>query len=121
MNTDRELLELAAKAAGIPLTRWCPKGTWDEEPELEGWMDATCNFWNPLVDDGDALRLAVNLSILCYVGETHDKGKMAVATLMYHTPHFEALEDANTDKYAAIRRAIVIAAAEIGKRKYEAT
>lgn len=118
MNADKELLEMAAKTVEIELD-------WDIPPNarnpwrmtgVKGAEDygPVCE-WNPLTDDGDAFRLAVNLSILCYVGETHDNGKIAVATLMYHTPHFEALEDANTDQYAAIRRAIVRAAAEIGK------
>ena len=55
---DRELLELAAKAAGIDFytpeggdTPWCGRGFY-----LRG-----CAVWNPLEDDGDALRLAVQL------------------------------------------------------------
>jgi hypothetical protein len=50
--TDRELLEAAAKAAGIELT------------DFHGLLvipdpKAGCPPWNPLEDDGDALRLAV--------------------------------------------------------------
>ena len=52
---DRELLELAAKAAGM---------TWWRDPKTDSayWGDAheryICSVWNPLTDDGDALRLA---------------------------------------------------------------
>lgn len=47
---DRELLELAAKAAGIGLV-------WSSEQESP--RDAGCwNIWNPLRDDGDRYRLA---------------------------------------------------------------
>jgi hypothetical protein len=48
--TDRELLEMAAKAAGIPDGEWreghgiCP-------PE---WHERHRYYWNPLEDDGDA-------------------------------------------------------------------
>lgn len=58
--TDRELLELAAKAAGATSAL----GAWldGSEPYSSG-----CGFlagdrvWNPLTDDGDALRLAVDV------------------------------------------------------------
>ena len=46
--TDRELLELAAKAAGLE----------------EAKMRIEFNQWNPLTDDGDALRLAVKCAQL---------------------------------------------------------
>ncbi len=47
--TDRELLEWAAKAAGLP--------------DITGWTDADWDTygWNLFTDDGDALRLAVKL------------------------------------------------------------
>src|SRR5213082_1472322 len=62
MKTDRELLELAAKAAGITI-QW--SDSWgcfkrDARPVPLGcseWL-----LWRPLSDDGDALRLA---SALC--------------------------------------------------------
>lgn len=50
MNTDAELLRLAARVAGIT---------------MENSQDDQLDFfnWNPLTDDGDALRLAVGLRI----------------------------------------------------------
>jgi len=55
-DTDRTLLELAARAAGIKLAWSSMDG---QSPRNEdGWF-----VWNPLTDDGDALRLAVNLRL----------------------------------------------------------
>ena len=99
--SDRELLEFAAKAAGYVL----------QETE-DGYE---CNFddsriWNPITDDGDALRLAVKLRIdvdfyLADVQAKHDQTD----------PVFELFSE-HTDPLAATRRAIVRAAAEIGRQ-----
>jgi len=71
-KTDRELLELAAKAANMDvmwdreeLADFCAKreGMW-----LKGMRSdsANCEYWNPLTSDGDAFRLAVELQLtLC--------------------------------------------------------
>lgn len=53
--TDRELLELAAKAVGLS-AYWVDAG-------LNTHTDACPNIWNPLTDDGDALRLSNKLRI----------------------------------------------------------
>jgi len=50
--TDKELLVLAARAAGIPLSF-----------DLNRIDGLTNDYWNPLDDDGDAFRLAVKLTI----------------------------------------------------------
>jgi hypothetical protein len=93
--TDKELLELAAKAAGIV-------GRWDEEADCFVPRDGPI-FWNPLTDDGDALRLAVKLGIRIDFQGSSVKADDHVCTAL--------------DVYAATRRAIVRAAAEIGKTK----
>lgn len=103
MTTDRELLELAAKAASLPECGWMGSA-------FMYVKDDTFTDWNPLTDDGDALRLAVKLGLLvhgtdspstvwCQVGECPDA----------------FLEAAKPDPYAATRRAITRAAAEIGR------
>ena len=91
--TDREMLELAAKAAGIV-------GTWHRSGFVaySGWSGG---FFNPLTDDGDALRLAVTLSFI-------DDGDWPAVTNEIYT-------HCNGDWFAATRRAITIAAAKIGK------
>jgi hypothetical protein len=55
--TDRELLALAAKAAGIPVV-------WDDEAGCYLRQDRMGTVpWVPLTDDGDALRLLVKLRL----------------------------------------------------------
>jgi len=58
--TDRELFELAAKAADIPLK--------PDFAERSDYYMTDRLMWNPLTDDGDALRLAVKLGIDFYMG-----------------------------------------------------
>ena len=102
--TDRELLEMAAKAAGHEL-RWVEDGWGVDRPRVvEG--DSLVR-WNPLEDDGDALRLAVNVGI--DVDQYFDKVETWKAGL-----HGFIVEAYGDDPCAAIRRAIVRAAAAIG-------
>jgi len=100
--TDREMLEFAAKAAGIESGGglfWCP---------------ATGNAWNPIADDGDALRLMVSIGIRDYFGLEVQK-HCVQATCFEPWEHCEYEEYKNQDPIAATRRAIVRAAAEIGR------
>jgi len=107
--TDRELLKLAAKAAGMTLT-WegdnppYPRSRRIEQPNLNP-------PWNPRDDDGDALRLAVRLKLSVDFFDD--------AITVEHTPDnsqcYEVIEPVGTDPYTATRRAIVRAAAEIGR------
>jgi hypothetical protein len=102
--TDKELLELAAKAAGIEYD-FC-------RPELGGCQirkPFVSGFWNPLTDDGDALRLAVKLEIDLIIGTGHK-----FVTARNEVTQLNEYEYTQ-DKYAATRRAITRAAAEIGK------
>lgn len=59
--TDRELLELAAKAAGYQIED-------REGGALAIVRDGRWWLWNPLTDDGDALRLAVKLRLAIDIG-----------------------------------------------------
>ena len=109
--TDRELLELAAKAAEYQKI---------EYHNLKGSMldfrygrdEAIWNgedYWNPLVDDCEALRLAVALGLRIEIN-TQVLGDTLVISEFY-----DSVECHNGDPYAATRRAIVRTAAEIGK------
>jgi hypothetical protein len=96
--TDKELLMFAAKAVGIKLL-YCP----DVLPRDCTGMHELMNIfaapvWNPLANDGDALRLAVKLGI-------------SVPTKWDN----ELMDKYGLDVYSATRRVIVRAAAEIGK------
>lgn len=99
MKTDRELLELAAKAAGIELLRWVdyPEGFKTTESQWEAW--------NPLTDDGDAFRLAFQLHLTV----TFD----AEATYAMQTG--KRVGDVDGSLARCPRRAIVRAAAFIGE------
>ena len=97
--TDRELLELAAKAAGIELK-------WSGEMDVPPRMQPSWESWSPLTDDGDALRLAVKV-------ELHVFGSRIGGSV--NEDIFIDAWDCNNNPYAATRRAIVRAAAEIGK------
>jgi hypothetical protein len=103
--TDRELLELAAKAAGYALCEW-PDETGKLRAEIEpNWRPV----WNPLTSDGDALRLAVKLRLPLRDGLN---GTVETGNERSGRPIWEFW---GTDPYAATRRAIVRAAAEIGR------
>lgn len=101
--TDQQLLELAAKAAGYEISKF-PAGKLWVRFGVTPWVE-----WNPLEDDGDALRLAVKLQlpIRFPLNGTVESGN---AKSGY--PYWEVLD---SDPYAATRKAIVRAAAEIGK------
>lgn len=105
--TDRELLKLTAKAAGIVLAF---------EPFIHGGPDGSAFtqeglFFNPLNDDGDALRLAVKLRL------EFEWWKNGISANHASTPVMP-IEHVGDDPCAATRRAIVRAAAELGKNMH---
>ena len=70
--------------------------------------------WNPLTDDGDALRLAVKLNF--FIQMMHETNYVEVTPMQKYDNRFITFgENLNDDPYAATRRAIVRAAAEIGR------
>jgi len=56
--TDRELLEMAAKAAGITRHDWIGIGLQEQRVHGVPHCGTDGPIWNPLTDDSDALRLA---------------------------------------------------------------
>ena len=91
---DKDLLELAAKAAGaVWVDQTFPYG---EFGRMMLDFGGGVSEWNPLESDGDALRLAVKIKWV--------PSRVEVVGLSM-----------NEDPYAATRSAIVRAAAEIGK------
>lgn len=138
--TDRELLELAAKAAGIVLYvkqqdgERVPDGThariWDRpggKLTVLFWNDnrdhPMCRKpsqpgnveWNPLTDDGDALRLAVKAGMELSADDEAGHAPFAYARVKGcgDSYVFEPIED---DPCRALRRAIVRAAAAVGEQ-----
>ena len=112
-DKDKELLELAAKAAGIKALR-SPDGVLRDCTGGDPMMNIFASKpWNPLTNDGDALRLAVQLEMQVSIGF---QGRINVAVYL----GVEALpvnfrEVKSNDPLAATRRAIVRAAAKIGR------
>ena len=116
--TDRELLEAAAKAAGLAFKWRSGDPKWGAEHVGAAiYDDGALVPWNPLADDGDALRLAVrlNLAVNQYPIYENPKHSVLVQLKSLDDSRFSAVEPHNGDHYAATRRAIVRAAAEIGK------
>lgn len=113
--TDRELLEYAAKAADMWVEAFSLND--DDLPDFHkerGFRLAYGRgWWNPLTDDGDALRLAVRLGMDTYHAD--DEGRAVYASYPTARGITYAIEPYSNDPYAATRRAIVRAAAEIGR------
>ena len=101
-KADRELLKLAAKAGGYSLSA---------VPGMI-WSDTAAEYipWDPLADDGDALRLAVRLGLSVYCPGVDDETAVA-----RNFGGVRIMELVTEDPHAATRRAIVRAAAEIGR------
>lgn len=117
--TDKELIELAAKAAGFNL-RWFKVKQWKNMNGRIGpyrYFTGTVDVygshhtkpWNPLTDDGDALRLAVKLdmhiALFC----------VAMDSRVLADGDDWVVEGWECGKYEATRRAITRAAAQIGR------
>lgn len=111
--TDRELLELAAKAAEVKY-EWASDSGCCIGVEGNQWNGGP-KYWNPLTDDGDALRLAVKLNINIEFMFTLGGKWHGVNCWPYGKGDCAGVEVDAADPYAATRRAIVRAAAEIGK------
>lgn len=111
-EADRQLVESAAKAAGI-------NAVWESIPHRTAmygreWVcridGHPCREWNPLINDGDAFRLAVKLDLTV----RHYSGSTVAQSGAPGTPcAYEEASD-HGKPCAAARRAIVKAAAVIG-------
>ena len=108
-SSDKELLTLAAKAAGITFFKYVENVTDYDSDHYGGpaiQISHSAETWNPLTDDGDALRLAVKLGM---------RLNLPTQTYAYVGANDQLEYCKNEDYYAATRRAIVRAAAQIGR------
>ncbi|MDB5975195.1 MAG: hypothetical protein JWR07_1955 [Nevskia sp.] len=109
MASDRELLEKAAKAAGYNYTEFAAP----DELSPDGWgfvrflKGQHVVFWNPLTDDGDALRLAVKLHMRVEISEQDQ----ATTAFVPGAVQGYGCDFSAGGKEAATRRAITWAAA----------
>lgn len=109
MNEQR-LLDQAAKAAGLIKHKYCD--AWKAMAAYtvqDGFYGPT---WNPLKDDGDALRLAALLKMdIEFFGSVSD----VRASRWHRKRHYEAWGEAKDDMAKALRLAITRVAADIGR------
>src|SRR5690606_3089083 len=107
---DKELLELAARAAGMDYLVWTPgvSPLVPGEKRINGQM-----VWNPIHDDGDALRLAVKLRLDIQIN-SDDVTAISADVDGWVS---ELVIDENVE--AATRRAIVRAAAALAQEQGE--
>lgn len=114
---DRELLELAAKGAGY----WVEQCREDDEVHVKTWAHGNYSKWNPLEDDGDAIRAATS------AGLSIERRKFSIS--VSETPDENWLDDdlgeilatesvgvGSLCPHKATRRAIVRGLAVIGGR-----
>lgn len=94
--SDRELLDLAAKAAGLEVWSDVDGNRYSGSPERP---------WNPLTDDGDALRLASDLQFSVSIDCGYTRVVDQDCRVTFERNH----------GIAWARRAIVIAAAGVGR------
>ena len=109
--SDREMLEFAAKAAGWGTGPW----VWSERA---GGFIYRVNgdrvIWNPIADDGDAMRLILRLRLEPrLIDNSHSNGAEPGRVTLHNFAGI--VENIDGDSLAATRRAIVRAAAEIGR------
>ena len=101
--TDREMLELAAKAADLRVKVASNSGRGLK-------VHGNCNWWNPLTDDGDALRLAARLNMDIEINEFF--------VIVYCPSELDCILielEIKEEKMKTARLAITIAAAKAGK------
>lgn len=113
--TDRELLEMAARAAGITLD-------WFEPTSKHGDAVAQIGdeYWDPLTDDGDALRLAVATGLSVHTARPGSKDSTVAVEWVSPVAGGDGVwvdEPIGSDRNHDTRRAIVRAAAEIQIQK----
>ena len=106
--TDSELIDLAAKGARINLKKDL-SGVWRNCTRMPpGFCIFDAKPWNPITDDGDALRLAVKLEMKINVSQGNVQVRFKENTPMVFVR-------TGIDTYEATRLAITRAAAEIAK------
>ena len=112
---DREMLELAAIGAGY-------KFSWSEKYDCaEIWLDGDRKktFWQPHIDDGDAMRLRGKIG--AWITDEGDAVRVEINRYPQSSVAIEVYERdlsggfaSNQSVCRATRRAIVRAAAQIG-------
>ena len=115
-NPDRELIALAAKAAGIPPPADAYEGAIDSTGAFIYYDDCegkSWHAWNPLADDVSAMQLVVKLRLHLVAGSVF--AEVLLPGLHGDYAGAALVERNGADPAAALRRAITRAAAEVGR------
>ena len=99
-HQDKALLEKAAQASGLKIHYWiegCPMVVCSERAKTGSGLGLHPKSWNPLTNDGDALRLMAQLKISPYLSINIDHGTQG-------------------KNVETVRRSIVLAAASSNKQ-----
>lgn len=112
MHSDRELLELAAKAVGgMKKHQMMPDRFANNYNKVS--FKIPC-VWDPLTSDGDALRLAVDLGLVVCIMRSAGFTGIYLPACSIGGKH-DVVQLHGDDLFTATRRAIVRAAAAIGE------
>jgi hypothetical protein len=111
----REMLELAALAAGVNNHQWVGFGLQEQIVHGVPHCGTEGHIWAPQDDDGDSFRLAVVLGLDVSQGKRQDDTPVAYA----ETATYRACENHGNDPLAATRMAVLRCAAEIGKSMHQ--
>jgi hypothetical protein len=106
---DREMLELAAKAAGFTVHGWI------NDRFIVNFGDGMRGEWNPLTDDGDCARLQAALQIDNYWDAYQVQMQHIYIRSDEIHKHTAQYKDHGGDRLAAWRAAVVAVAIAIGK------
>lgn len=112
--SDQELLELAARAAGECFSHKLDNGVQGKRTGPFVVRRQRWTQWNPLTDDGDALRLAEQCSLTVCIDGT---GTVSACDQRRKKDVFvtQSIRECGGSRIVAARRAIVRAAAAIGE------
>lgn len=105
---DKELLERAARAAGYEFIYEN-----EIEPRIKSESGGT-EYWNPLTDDGAALRLANKLGLIVSVSRPEVKHRSTTARRENEGFGITIMHGQDADR--ATRYAIVRAAADVARK-----
>lgn len=108
--TDQELLFMAGKAVGL-FIEFDANGNSYETKRKSGYLPFP---WNPLLDDKDAIKLAMQLNISVLVDNDVESVGTSFMVGQYGHNTNEQWDEHGGDRMPAMRRAIVTAAAKIG-------
>lgn len=112
-DNEREMLEMAARAVGEDV-EWHENGSYFYRKSCN-WPEEK-GFFNPLHDDGEALRLAISLRMKIGVSDIAAFADLDDALGVFIRQPIKRLGLSDLSMLEAVRRAIVRAAAEIGRK-----